>query len=150
MKLEHVEVTVDIQATTQHVWDAITNWTAQDKWMLGTRVTPVHGDGKDIGGQIEAFTGIWKIGFLDTMEITRWDPPHRCDVIHTGRVVRGTGTFAVSALSAQTSRFVWSEDLDLPLGIIGKIGFWLMKPLFVAGVRQSLAKFANLVEQGQI
>ena len=107
-------------------------------------------NGTGVGGKIEAFTGIWRIGFLDTMEITAWDPPRLCDVNHTGRVVRGTGTFEVVATSESTSKFIWSEDLDLPLGLLGKVGFFFVKPGFVYGVRKSLEKFASQVEQGKL
>ena len=34
----------------------------------------------------------------DTMVITRWEPPYRVDVTHTGKVVQGTGTMEVVAL----------------------------------------------------
>ena len=148
--MEHIELEVLIQAPAQKVWDGITNWQAQSQWMLGTKVWPVDGDGTGVGGKIEAFTGIWRIGFLDTMEITIWEAPARCDVLHTGRVVRGTGTFEVISVSPTSSNFVWSEDLDLPLGILGKVGFTLLRPGFVFGVRKSLEKFARLVEQGAL
>ncbi len=148
--MEHIELTVAVNAPAQKVWDAITNWEAQSQWMLGTKVWPVDGDGTGVGGKIEAFTGIWRIGFLDTMEITIWEAPARCDVLHTGRVVRGTGTFEVISVSPTSSNFVWSEDLDLPLGILGKVGFTLVRPGFVFGVRKSLEKFARLVEQGAL
>lgn len=148
--MEYIELEVLVQAPALNVWNAITNWQAQSSWMLGTKVWPVNGDGTGVGGQIEAFTGIWRIGFLDTMEITSWEPPAKCDVLHTGRVVRGTGTFEVIATSESTSKFIWSEDLDLPLGLLGKIGFTLVKPGFVYGVRKSLEKFADLVEQGKL
>lgn len=148
--MEHIELTVAVNAPAQKVWDAITNWEAQSQWMLGTKVWPVDGDGTGVGGKIEAFTGIWRIGFLDTMEITIWEAPARCDVLHTGRVVRGTGTFEVISVSPTSSNFVWSEDLDLPLGILGKVGFTLLRPGFVFGVRKSLEKFARLVEQGAL
>ena len=148
--MEHIELTVAVNAPAQKVWDAITNWEAQSQWMLGTKVWPVDGDGKGVGGKIEAFTGIWRIGFLDTMEITIWEAPARCDVLHTGRVVRGTGTFEVISVSPTSSNFVWSEDLDIPLGILGKVGFTLLRPGFVFGVRKSLEKFARLVEQGAL
>jgi uncharacterized protein YndB with AHSA1/START domain len=148
--MEHIELEVLVQAPALQVWNAITNWQAQSDWMLGTKVWPVNGDGTGVGGQIEAFTGIWRIGFLDTMEITAWNPPTKCDVLHTGRVVRGTGTFEVVATSDSTSKFIWSEDLDLPLGVIGKVGFTIVKPGFVYGVRRSLEKFADLVEQGKL
>ena len=148
--MEHIELEVLVQAPALQVWNAITNWQAQSDWMLGTKVWPVNGDGTGVGGQIEAFTGIWRIGFLDTMEITAWNPPTKCDVLHTGRVVRGTGTFEVVATSDSTSKFIWSEDLDLPLGVIGKVGFTIVKPGFIYGVRRSLEKFADLVEQGKL
>jgi hypothetical protein len=148
--MEHIELEVAVLAPAQKVWDAITDWPAQGKWMLGTKVEPVDGDGTGVGGKIAAFTGIGPIGFLDTMEITTWNPPQRCDVLHTGRVVRGTGTFEVVSLSENSSKFIWVEDLDLPLGWLGKVGFTILRPAFVFGVRKSLEKFAHLVEQGTI
>ena len=54
------------------------------------------------------------------------------------------------ATSDATSKFVWSEDLDLPLGVLGKVGFFFVKPGFVYGVRKSLEKFADQVEQGKL
>lgn len=148
--MEHIELEVEINAPAQKVWDGITNWEAQSQWMMGTKVWPVDGDGTGVGGKIEAFTGVWRIGFLDTMEITGWQPPNRCDVNHTGRVVKGTGTFEVVSTSDTTSKFIWSEDLVLPLGALGKFGFILVKPGFVFGVRKSLEKFARQVEQAKL
>jgi hypothetical protein len=79
------------------------------------------------------------------MVITEWDPPHRCAVLHTGRVVRGTGLFEVVDLGGGRSRFVWSEELELPLGAVGRAGWLLVRPLFMAGLRRSLARFAEWV-----
>ena len=148
--MEHIELEVAVLAPAEKVWDAITNWPAQGQWMLGTKVEAVDGDGTGVGGKIAAFTGVGPVGFLDTMEITAWVPPQRCDVLHTGRVVRGTGTFEVVSLGENSSKFVWSEDLILPLGWLGKAGFAILRPAFVFGVRKSLEKFARLVEQGAI
>ena len=148
MTTAHVELHVDVQVPAQMVWDAIVDWPSQGKWMLGTKVWPVNGDGTGVGGQIEAFTGIWKIGFLDTMTITAWEPPLRCDVLHTGRVVRGSGTFVVVPLGDHSCRFEWSEDLDLPLGVLGKLGFAITRPAFEFGVQKSLNKFAHMLESG--
>lgn len=141
---------VDVDASPQVVWDAVVDWQSQGEWMLGTRVRGTAADGIGVGGGIEAFTGIGRLGFLDTMVITAWDPPHRCDVEHTGRVVRGTGVFEVLALpGGDRSRFVWTERLILPLGILGRAGWPLVKPLFAAGVRLSLKRFARHVEAGR-
>ena len=140
--MEHIQLEVTVLAPAQLVWDRITDWPAQSDWMLGTKVT---GTGNAVNGEIAAFTGVWKIGFLDTMVITRWEPPFRCDVLHTGKVVKGTGSFQVEKIDDKTSRFIWIEDLNIPLGIIGLVGFKLLKPFFVKGVQLSLNKFAKSV-----
>jgi hypothetical protein len=117
--------------------------------MLGTTVRATDQDGVGVGGGIEAFTGVGRLGFLDTMVITEWDPPRRCVVDHTGRVVRGLGVFEVFALPDGRSRFVWSEELDLPLGVLGRLGWPLVRPGFAWGVRRSLEALARDVEREQ-
>lgn len=143
MAMKHLELVVDVQAPAQFVWDAITDWPRQGEWMLGTWVAQTSPGENQVGTTIAAFTGVGRLGFLDTMTITTWNPPHVCDVIHTGRVVRGTGRFEVQEVDASNSKFIWSEDLKLPLGLIGQFGFAFVQPLFVAGIRRSLVKFAT-------
>ena len=141
-------LTVDVDAPVEQTWAGATDWARQGEWMLGTRVRGTAQDGVGVGGGIEAFTGVGRLGFLDTMEITRWEPPRVCHVLHTGRVVRGTGEFEVRARGDARSTFVWREDLDLPLGVLGRAGWPLVKPLFAYGVRRSLKGFARWVESG--
>lgn len=146
----HVQLDVFIDAPAQTVFDAVTQWSEQGLWMVGTRVEVRTGDGRSLDSELAAWTGAGPAGFWDTMTITRWEPPHRVDVLHTGSVVRGTGTMEVLALPGGRSRFVWSEDLDLPLGLVGRLGWPLARPAFLAGVKRSLAAFAALVESGQL
>ena len=138
-----VELEVQVDAPVARTWAAATDWDKQGEWMLGTRVRGTAQGGQGIGGGVEAFTGKGPLGFLDTMEITAWDPPYRCDVLHTGRVVRGTGTFEVRELDETRSTFCWSEDLELPLGALGRLGWPLVRPLLLSGVRRSLDRFAR-------
>ena len=139
-------LTVDVDAPVERTWAGATDWAGQGEWMLGTTVRPTTNDGQGVGGGIEAFTGVGPVGFLDTMEITLWEPPHRCHVLHTGKLVKGTGAFEVESRGAQRSTFVWREDLELPLGALGRFGWVLVKPLFAYGVRLSLKRFARTVE----
>jgi hypothetical protein len=117
--------------------------------MLGTTVRPTDQGGQGVGGGIEAFTGVGPLGVLDRMQITLWEPPRRCHVLHLGRVVRGTGAFEVEPLPGGRSRFVWREDLDLPLGVLGRLGWPLVRPAFAFGVQLSLRRFARWVEAGR-
>jgi carbon monoxide dehydrogenase subunit G len=110
-------LTQDVDAPAEQVWEALTDWAAHDRWMLLTRA---EGDRAE-GGEIRAFTGIGRLGFLDTMTITVWEPPRRAVVRHTGKVVRGSGAFEVEDLGAARSRVVWSEWVLLPLGAIGQL-----------------------------
>ena len=144
----HVALDVVINAPVSAVFTAFSQWSEQGRWMLGTRVEVTKGDGASIGSELSAFTGFGPAGFLDTMTITRWDAPYRVDVLHTGKVVRGTGTMEVVALPGGRSRFIWSEDLDLPLGRLGRLGWPLARPAFLSGVRRSLVAFGRLVEEG--
>ena len=134
--------------SAERVFAALVDWDHQGQWMLGTRVWAtgpgITGDlGRNNGAKVSAFTGIGRVGFLDTMVITNWDEPHRVDVAHTGRVVRGTGTMLVEALDTDHSRFIWSDDLHLPLGALGRLGWPLVSPFFAIGIKSSLKRFAQ-------
>ncbi len=140
---------VDVDANVEQTWAGATDWGRQGEWMLGTTVRPTKQGGQGVGGAIAAFTGVGKVGFLDTMDITLWDPPRRCHVLHTGRLVRGTGVFEVESRPGARSRFVWREDLELPLGVLGRLGWPLVRPAFAYGVQLSLRRFARWVEAGR-
>nr|WP_235921754.1 SRPBCC family protein [Lentzea tibetensis] len=109
----------------------MTDWKRQSEWMLGTSVSVVSGTGSSVGSELVAVT----YGVRDRMRITRWDPPHVVSVLHLGRVVRGTGDFAVRG-----SSFVWSERLSVPFF------FPVVRPVFLAGLRYSLRRFARFAE----
>jgi len=135
----------DVNAPAERVWSALVDWDRHDAWMLLTRAT----GGAAVGESIEAFTGIGRFGFLDRMTIVVWEPPHRAVVRHTGRVVRGSGAFEVRELSAGRSTVVWSEWVDLPLGVLGRAGWPLVRPLLRVGVSFSLRRLARYVEAGR-
>lgn len=137
-----LQLTVDVPADPQTVFDAMTDWDAQDQWMLGTTVEGRKNGGRGVGGTFAAFTGVGRIGFWDPMTITRWEEPWVVEVDHNGSIVRGIGVFRVERQGAG-SRFVWREEIDLPLGQLGQLGWYVVKPLLAAGVAVSLRRFAR-------
>ena len=145
--LAHLSVSVLVHAPVQQVWDATTDWERQSQWMLGTRVRGTAQGGRGVGGGIEAWTGIGPIGFLDTMVITAWEPPHRCLVEHTGRLLKGSGAFEVADAGADVSRLTWMEDVELPLGALGRLGWPLVRPIVRLGIAHSLDKLAAAVSR---
>ncbi|TRZ54439.1 MAG: SRPBCC family protein [Streptomycetaceae bacterium] len=138
MTSNHLAISLEIEAPIQKVWDELANWEKQSDWMLQTKVWVTSKIQSGVGTQISALTGIRSFGLLDTMEVTNWQPPHICDVIHTGRVIKGTGRFELTAIDAARTRFDWSEEITAPRAL-----FILMVPGLYIGVRISLARFAR-------
>jgi hypothetical protein len=80
------------------------------------------------------------------MTITKWEPPRVCDVLHTGKVVRGTGSFEVVSVSDNISKFLWREDVEVPFGALGQV-IWPIASMFLrVGIILSLRRFASYVE----
>lgn len=136
-----VVVGVDVPAPPDRVWAALTDWERQGEWILATTVRQVSTTANGPGTEIEAVTGVSRFGVRDTMRITEWDPPRRCTMEHTGRLIRGRGIFEV-AVRPGGSRFTWTEDLELPFGALGRAGWPIVKRLSRIGLQRSLQRFA--------
>ena len=136
---------VDIDASAERVWSYVVDWPRQSDWIPATKVWGV-GRGAGVGAQIEAWTSVGRIGYLDTMTITAWEPPHRCEVLHTGRVLRGEGGFVVSARGSDAARLEWWERLVLPGGPVGALMWPALRPAARLGVRRALYALKRGVE----
>lgn len=137
---------IDVNAPPETVFAAATDWECQGEWILGTTVRIRHGDGRSVGSEVEAVTGIRGIGVTDRMQITVWEAPARCEVRHLGRVVRGTGIFAVVPRARGGATFEWTEQLEVPLGALGELGATLVRPIFGWGLQRSLDRFAGFCQ----
>jgi carbon monoxide dehydrogenase subunit G len=137
-----LEVTsrVLVPAEAERVWQVAMDWSRQREWMWGTQVR----GGTGIGAEVVARTGIGPVGFADTMVITEWDPPRLCVVRHTGRIVRGLGIFEVTG-SGQQTEFRWTERLQLPWPLSGRLGRWMVVPPARWGLDASLRRLARLL-----
>ncbi|MBA2465933.1 MAG: SRPBCC family protein [Nocardioidaceae bacterium] len=126
---------VDVAVPAATLWGYITDWPRQSEWIPHTRMErAVPGDpATGVGGRIRAWSGLGPVGFWDHMTITGWetgdDGSGRCEVLHTGKVVRGEGEFIVEATGPQTSRFVWKEMAVLPFGRAGVLGWRIVRPV---------------------
>jgi len=140
MRSNHIAVSLTIKAPIQNVWDELVDWEKQSQWMLQTKVWVTSKIQNGVGTQISAVTGINSRGILDTMEVSTWQPPFLCEVIHTGRIIKGTGRFELSAIDAHSTRFDWSEEILAPRPL-----FILLAPGLFIGVRISLGRFARLL-----
>ena len=150
MKVD-LSLSIDIKANQQQVFDSFVNWESQGDWMLGTKVERTKNNGIGVGGEINAWTGFWKIGFNDPMVITKWEEPKVVDMKHLGKVVKGEGSMIVEKIDENNSKFIWSETIELPFSIFGLIGWFFIKPFFVLAIKHSLKKFAlTFAQKGSV
>jgi carbon monoxide dehydrogenase subunit G len=137
-----VHAAADVPAPAERVWEVLVDWPRHAEWVPFTRASGGAGEGE----RVEAWTGVGRLGFLDTMEITAWEPPHRVSVRHLGRLVRGEGRFDLLDLPAGRCRVIWAERIDLPLGAFGRAGWIAAGPLVRAVLRMSLWRLARMFE----
>jgi hypothetical protein len=142
-----LRISFTISARCEDVWQKIADWQSQGDWMLQTKVWITSTQTEGVGTSIAAFTGPFyrsypafkNLGLLDLMNVTRWEPPHRCDVEHVGKILKGTGSFQLTRIAPNQTKFDWSETVIAP-----RLLFILIAPFLYIGVRISLARFAKL------
>lgn len=135
-------MSLHIKAPIEKVWAALGDWESQGSWMLQTKVEVTSDIREGVGTSIAAFTGIGKFGVMDHMVVTAWQPPHICDVLHTGKIIKGTGRFELTSIDAHNTRFDWSEEILAPRAV-----FLVIAPGLYAGVRISLSTLRRQLEQ---
>jgi carbon monoxide dehydrogenase subunit G len=144
-----LSATVMLDAPAERVWQALTDWRGQDRWIPLTSVRATAGEGCRVGDRVEAWTGLGPLGFRDPMVITCWAPPSEssgvCEVLHTGRLIRGEGGFEVEPVDAGRSRLTWWESVDLPLGFAGAALWRVTAPVWQAGLRVLLSRLRSVV-----
>ena len=142
----NIQISLNLPCSRERAWQAIADWEGQGSWMLQSKVWVTSEIREGVGTTIAAFTGPFykryplfsKLGLLDTMIVTTWQPPVRCDVMHTGKVLRGAGTFELVEISEKTTQFNWSEDIEC-----SRVQFLAIYPCLWIGVRISLARLAT-------
>ena len=142
MRSNHIAMSLVIDVPINKVWAALADWESQGEWMLQTTVEVTSDIREGVGTSIAAFTGIGRLGIMDHMTVTSWNPPTICDVVHTGAIIKGTGRFELTALSNTSTRFDWSEEILAPRAI-----FLLIAPGLYAGVRISLSALRRQLQQ---
>jgi hypothetical protein len=141
-----LRITINLPCSQERAWAAIADWESQGNWMLQTRVWVTSQIREGVGTSISAFTGplynfypkFSLIGLLDTMVVTKWQPPEICDVVHTGKILKGTGSFVLSPINSTSTKFDWSETIEC-----SRIMFLAIAPFLWVGVRISLARLST-------
>lgn len=141
-------VDIEIAADPVVVWDTVTAWEQQGAWMPATNVRHLPGPRRAVGERFVARTGLGPLAFDDPITVTSWDPPRRCEILHTGRVVKGVGAFYVEPVG-DGSRFTWWERIEVPGGPAAPLLWRVGHPLTTAGFDWALRRLKQQVEAGR-
>jgi hypothetical protein len=144
----HIRVAIDINASTQRVWDVVEPIERHVDWMADAVAIRFKTDQtRGTGTEFFCDTKVGPITLVDEMTITSWVPQRAMGVTHTG-VVTGTGEFTLEALTSDTTRFVWTEVLVFPWWLGGKLGALVGGQIVMKAIwRKNLRILKRLAEQ---
>lgn len=81
--------------------------------------------------------------FTEQLEVTVWDPPRRLVMAHRS-FVRGVGEWRLEA-DGDGTRFTWTEDLSLPVPLLGEVALALYRPFMRRLMRGALDGLSGLI-----
>jgi uncharacterized protein YndB with AHSA1/START domain len=144
-----VTASVELKAKPEDAFAAMADPRAQEKWIFATTMYAVESSASppQVGARIAAFTGLWGIGFLDTMTVTEYDPPRRWVMDKDGALLNGIGIMQVDPLPGGC-RASWTNELDLPFGVLGRLGWPVVRPLARLALTAALRRMGRLLERG--
>ena len=143
-----IRVAIDINATTQRVWEIVEPIERHVDWMADAVAIRFKTDQtRGTGTEFYCDTKVGPIKLVDEMKITSWVPEKAMGVTHTG-VVTGTGEFTLEELTPTTTRFVWTEVLVFPWWLGGKLGALVGGQIVMKAIwRKNLRILKKLAEQ---
>jgi len=140
-----VEASRDISALPERVWASIERWEEQSRWIrdaVWVRVLTPERAG--LGVRVKVLNRVLLVPlFTEQLEVTGWDPPRRLVMAHRS-FVRGTGIWSLESEDGGT-RFTWTEELSLPIPLLGELALIVYRPFLRRLMRGSLANLQRLV-----
>jgi hypothetical protein len=138
---------IELGLPPREAWRRLLAWEDQITWIedaVSVRVLTSHRGG--VGVIVAVRTRVLGVPLLtDRLEVTVWDPPRRLVMAHRG-LVRGVGEWLLQPVGGGT-RFTWTEDLALPVPILGEFLLLMYRPLMHRLIRSSLSNLKRMVHQ---
>jgi hypothetical protein len=85
--------------------------------------------------------------FTEELEVIRWEPPGAMTMAHRS-FIRGTGEWSLRRVGQGTA-FAWSEDVSLPIPLLGEMALLVYRPYLrrlMRGALDDLAAYVASVE----
>jgi hypothetical protein len=140
-----VEASRELAAPPERVWWSIERWEEQSRWIrdaVWVRLLTTERAG--VGTRIEVKNRVLHVPlFTEQLEVIGWEPPHRMVMAHRS-FVRGTGIWSLEPVDGST-KFTWTEELSLPIPILGELALLVYRPFLRRLMRGSLANLQGLI-----
>lgn len=138
----HVVVSTYIDAPPDEVWSDVSEMASHAEWMADAEsISFASSTTSGVGTILVVPTRVGPLVTEDWIIVTRWDEGEAIGVVHVG-IVSGVGEFRLIPEGAGT-RFVWEEDLTLPLSLGGRLGEVVAKPIVTAIWKGNLARLSR-------
>ncbi|MEX2275855.1 MAG: SRPBCC family protein [Actinomycetota bacterium] len=123
-----VQQEIGFAAPCEIVWEILLDWEAQARWMRDAdRVEVLSPMRRGVGTTIAVRTRVLGVPlFTERLEVTVWEPPN-CLVMAHRSILRGSGTWQLMP-AGDGCRFRWTEDVALPVPVLGEIALRTYRP----------------------
>lgn len=125
-------------------WRHLVRWERQAAWMADAGEVRVLGTAREgVGVRIAVRTRVLGVPlFTEVLEVLRWEPPHLLAIGHTG-LLRGAGEWRLDPAGSGATRLTWTEDVRLPVPVLGELALRTYAPLMRRLMRRSIAALAG-------
>ncbi len=150
-----LEVSTEIAAQIDVVWNVLADWEGQSRWIPLTTVRVLTAHREGLGVRAAALSGFWlgslPIGLLDRFIVTGWSPPDgghaELEILHLGPYFTGEGVFTLRGHAGGTT-VECTELFTVPGWRLGEGLATLALPILRAGFAGSLRALADVAAAG--
>ncbi|MFQ5966917.1 MAG: SRPBCC family protein [Acidimicrobiia bacterium] len=143
-----ISLSARIEAPPPRVWAELADFAGQSEWMSDvTSIEFATSQRSGLGTRMIVGSRVGPFRVQDLLEVIAWDEPNVLSVAHRGRV-KGTGEFRLDDVGGAT-KVTWSEDLEFPWYMGGRLGIFAARPILLRIWRRSLALLTERVLSGR-
>jgi hypothetical protein len=143
-----VSSAVELPIPLECAWELLVRWEDQARWMRDAdSVRVVTAQRSGVGTRIAVRTRVLDVPlFTEHLEVTVWEPPRRLVMAHRS-FVHGVGTWVFEPFRDGT-RFRWTEDLSLPVPLLGELALLAYRPFMRHLMRGALVDLRAHIAAG--